>query len=87
MDVLLLFFLLENESERVGPGRGRPARKVDAKPDKVKDAVCLSRNARHLLARDVADVKPADASESAPAHASESAPAHILEPDLLIPVS
>ncbi|XP_005355449.1 disks large-associated protein 5 [Microtus ochrogaster] len=25
----------ENESERVGPGRGRPARKVDAKPDKV----------------------------------------------------
>ncbi|KAK7801358.1 hypothetical protein U0070_003643 [Myodes glareolus] len=25
----------ENESERVGPSRGRPARKVDAKPDKV----------------------------------------------------
>ncbi|XP_057642420.1 disks large-associated protein 5 [Chionomys nivalis] len=25
----------ENESERVGPGRGRPARKVDAKLDKV----------------------------------------------------
>ncbi|KAM7321631.1 hypothetical protein ACRRTK_019723 [Alexandromys fortis] len=45
----------ENESERVGPGRGRPARKVDAKPDKVEDAVCLSRNARHLLARAVAD--------------------------------
>lgn len=73
------FFLLENESERVGPGRGRPARKVDAKPDKVEDAVCLSRNARHLLARAVADVKRADA--------SESTPVHILKPDLLIPVS
>lgn len=79
MDVLLLFFVLENESERVGPGRGRPARKVDAKPDKVEDAVCLSRNARHLLARAVADGEAWDA--------SESAPAHILEPDLLIPVS
>lgn len=53
---LASFFLLENESEIVGPSRGRPARKMDAKPDKVEGAVCLSQNAWHLLAPSTADI-------------------------------